>query len=362
MSHPEQINELVQKFLDKSDFTEEHQALLNQLLSTKEGRKQWVEELQFQANLVDVLQTEKASIKTDHNNISEINSYQRKAEPNKIPVTLRFSGWVALAALLMIAFFMSYYINGMPQKADHTVLGKIVDVTGEVHLNRGPLNVLLQKGMSFKEGDKLLTSTKGSVIFKYKDGSKLALGTDSRLAFSTKSQKDQDNWDVGLDKGKLDADIQPQLQSLKLKTAHLGVTVLGTQFSMKSLNNQEEVHLHQGKLNVQSNASKIESYQLNSLQFISSKADNSSVNQGNLAPPTWEEVEIIALHEKENTVLVNREGELLLLQLPEENSTKKHEISSLHLISKLKVGQKIKTKLQGLACPQMIDLKLPNHL
>ena len=221
------LSDLIHKLQEPGELSAEDQAQLKSLLSTPLGREQWVKELTFQADLLDVLQTERefADRSKQEAKVIPLTTLDQKTKPAQMSNRLRMTGWVALVALLMMALFMSYYINGIPSKANHTILGQVLSVNGEVHLNREPLNIQLMRGLAFKEGDKLMTSKNGYATFRYRDGSLISLGPNTRMAFATKKQQHLEGWKIGLEKGVLDAEIQPQKDHFRFKTKSLGIDV-----------------------------------------------------------------------------------------------------------------------------------------
>jgi len=364
MNQRELCRELCLKLHEPDGLNAEAQTQLNELLATSEGRELWVRELSFQADLIDLLQTKKA--------MPENFAAVAQAEPIKptplvrapvptMPKALRFSSFLALAALLMVALFMSYYINGIPTKTGHTTLGQIVSVNGVVHLNRGPLNVDLFAGMMFKEGDKLITGQNGSALFKYDDGSIIAIGANSDFAFATQSQQKRDGWDIGLSKGVLDADIRPQTKALRFKTSALGVEVLGTQFSIHANVANQSVELYEGKVRVHANEKTNDLHLLTPGQGFGKDLSNQQSELFTLPKSDWEEVTVESTDAKSQTLVVSSELGTRTLRWakasPQLTSTK--EVLNLDFVN-FKVGQKLKLKLQGLACPQILEV-VPIH-
>lgn len=360
MTDRSQLEYLFAKFQEPGELSIEDQNSLDELLGTPEGRQQWVQELSFQADLIDILKTEKElqeAQKSDASKIIPISSAPiRKASPATMPPSLRYAGWLALAAVLMMALFLSYNINGLPGKSNHTVLGKVIALQGEVHLSRGPLNVELIPNMNFKEGDRLLTSKNGVVVFEYDDGSRISIAPNSRLAFATQKQKKQEGWSIGLDKGIIDAEIQPQQQKLRVKTPKIGIEVLGTQFSVNSQAGQQEVQLYEGKLSVVHLEDKNKQHLLMSGQGLISQADTIGLKSFLLQPSSKVSGKVLAINSENNLITVETSTGTLHLRWRNSNVTSfKLANESPALKNNLKTEQSYIFKIQGLACPQIIS-------
>lgn len=363
MSDSNKTEFLLSKLLDQSSLSNEDCNELKALLSTSHGRQSWVKELSFQADLIDILKTEKeisSMIQTDDTKIIPVRTSR---QPVMSP-SLRYAGWIALAAILMMAVFMSYYVNGIPGRANHTVLGKVVSLKGEVHLNRGPLNVEMISGMNFKEGDRLLTSKNGYIVFQYEDGSTITLSPNSRMVFATQKQKKQEGWSIGLDKGQLDAKIMPQQSKMRFMLPRLGIEVLGTQFSLGNQSNDHKVLLYEGKLSVVPIDHENRAHLLTSGQGIFFNEGSSQVNM-TLIPQSQQIrgkiIEIDHTNRFLKVVLTEVTQKQMTLRFPQnQENFILSENSALTRNTFFKVGQTYEFQIQGLACPKIIHFQQIN--
>jgi hypothetical protein len=177
------------------------------------------------------------------------------------------------------------------------------------------------------------------------------------LVFATQKQKTQDGWSIGLDRGRLDAEIQPQKEKMRFKTPKVGVEVLGTQFSLESQESLQQVLLYEGKLSVVHLENKSKHHLLMAGQGLVAQGNSSDLNSRLIPSTTSVEGKILSLNiEKKLLSIETASLDTLTLRLPTSDLKNNHNLNEeLQTFNDVKLGQAYRFVIQGLACPKILN-------
>jgi ferric-dicitrate binding protein FerR (iron transport regulator) len=132
-------------------------------------------------------------------------------------------------------------------------LAHVEDVQGDVFLLLGQERRRLANGAGVAAGQELLAGDDGSAAIRYADGTRLELGSGTRVRLEAgPSAEGALGKCVVLVEGSLNADVrhQPPGLPLILRTPHAEVTVLGTRFTSSSTAAATRVELQEGQVRV----------------------------------------------------------------------------------------------------------------
>lgn len=141
----------------------------------------------------------------------------------------KFVGWMAIVMLL-----------AQPIRVLADGIGRIKNLTGEVHIQRTEEKLQAVVGNVVYQSDIIVTGKNSSVGLSFLDNSMLSVGSDSRLSldqFSFDTTTHEGDFDVSLNKGTLSVIAgkltQQNPNALKIKTPASILAVRGTELVVK---------------------------------------------------------------------------------------------------------------------------------
>lgn len=236
------FEELCQAFYDHS-LNDESLAQLKEELQDAGKRKQLVDDMIFDANLVEnfqLLAKKKSQVLKSTITAQSFNSTHTYT-------SARIISWAGVAAVLLIGIFLTAQQGFLKGLLAPAIIAEASYTSGETRLFRNDNELKIHQQSQIRHGDLLVTGTSSYLMFQYEDGSTCMLGPESTLEVRV-NKSTQGKW-LMLQQGELQANVSPQTQSkMKLSTPEAHLEILGTEFILKSRNSQSQLDLLEGKI------------------------------------------------------------------------------------------------------------------
>jgi hypothetical protein len=230
--------------LNAGELSKEDYHKLIDTLKNEKDRSQFYRDCLFTSALQEVLNENSDSAEV----ISSVHRESQRTLPITTPQKVKhnkftiFSTLGSIAALFLFGYLVIFQLKAFtPNEA---TIAKVKQSHSTVWVERNGIKFKAYRGYHLKSGDTLNTDPDALLLLSYNDGSTIHLGSNSKL----KLNNSQIEKSIFLEYGKLYADIQPQINAMKIHTHQSTTTVLGTRFILSSHSSLSTLEMHEGKV------------------------------------------------------------------------------------------------------------------
>jgi ferric-dicitrate binding protein FerR (iron transport regulator) len=245
---PARLADLLDAYLDGRLADADHAALCALLASSPDACRSFWESAQQHALLVDLMAEAKGLALAHEEQALKLHDPEGRQTASRSARLLRL--WLALtAAMILLAVGLSWLVqqpDGPPLARD-TILPRLADLRGDVHVVQEEDRQLAQPGQMLCAGQEVHTGEGSFARLTYADSSSLELTANTAVQLLPREEAGGKL--LFLVKGVVNANVAPQPRGrpLVLRTEQADLVVPGTRFRSASVLGEMRVELEEGK-------------------------------------------------------------------------------------------------------------------
>ncbi|MCM8534993.1 MAG: FecR domain-containing protein [Lentisphaeraceae bacterium] len=258
--------ELIQR-LERNDLSEDEFAQFQELIKTdKAYREIYKSYMRMSSSLTDM-----ASLESDDQKAWQ----QESSTPQKTPTLIKYSGWLAAAALLVYSFLL-------PKTEPVESIAKVPEIEEAQSSGVAVITDLVDVewvGGSYTTGQALglkpIEVSKGIVKIEFFCGATVVVEGPAKL-------EPLSAWKAICHTGKLRAHVPPAARGFTVNVGDTEVVDLGTEFAIDATGDEKTIQVFEGE--VELNSQKLDKHSLTTGKMIKLKADGETEQINQLNP------------------------------------------------------------------------------